>query len=123
MGNNINNIQISGHHIEITEGLENNIKNMINKLQHKFQHITYTHIILKIDSSVHPHLQQAEAELSLSGKKELIFAKASSIDMYDAIHKLKDKLEKQILKHKEIHVNHHGRHNHNNISDYNVDEL
>jgi putative sigma-54 modulation protein len=119
MGNNTNNIKISGHHVEVTEALENHIKNMISKLQHKFVHITHVHVILKIDSSIHPHLQQAEAEVSLSGKKEPIFAKASSIDMYEALHQLKDKLDRQIVKHKEIlkphgdHTHHHNDHLHN----------
>lgn len=110
----INNIKISGHHIEITEALETYIKNIVTKLHQKFNHITNIHVILKIDSSVHPHLQQAEAELSLSGKQELVFAKANSIDMYNALHQLKNKLERQIVKHKEIQANHHHHNNNHN---------
>lgn len=124
MLNNTNNIKISGHHVEVTEALENNIKNMISKLQHKFDHITSVHVLLKIDSSVHPDLQQAEAEVSLSGKKEPIFAKASSIDMYEALHKLKDKLDRQIVKHKEIlktHGDHNQHHNNHLFNDNDAD--
>lgn len=110
-----NNITISGHHIEVTPALESNIKNMINKLQCKFNHITSVHVTLKIDST-HPQLQQAEAEVCLCGKKEPIFAKASSADMYDSLHKLKDKLDRQITKHKEI-LKDHGDHNHDHNHD------
>lgn len=124
MPKNTNNIKISGHHVEVTEALENYIKNMISKLQHKFYHITHVHVILKIDSSIHPYLQQAEAEVSLSGKQEPIFAKASSIDMYEALHQLKDKLNRQIVKHKEIlkpHGNHNHHHNDHLYNDSNTD--
>ena len=106
-----NNLTISGHHMEVTPALELNVKNMVHKLQHKFDHITNVHVTLKVDS-VHPHLQQAEAEVCLCGRKEPIFAKASSTDMYDSLHKLRDKLDRQIVKHKAI-LKMNGDHNHN----------
>ncbi len=118
--NTNNTITISGHHVEITPALESKVKNIIHKLQHKFDHITTVHVTLKIDSSTHPHMQQAEAELNLCGKKEPIFARASSEDMYDSLQKLRDKLDRQIVKHKET-LKTHGEHNHPH-SHHNHDE-
>lgn len=104
MNTSKNNVTIHGHHIEVTPALESNIHNMVIKLHDKFpQIITHINVILKIDSSTKPHSQSAEAELSIKGKKEQVFAKVITLDMYESIHKLKDKLEKQILKHKEKH--------------------
>ncbi len=111
-----NNVTISGHHVEVTPALEKTINDMLHKLQHKFDHITTVHVTLKIDS-IHPHLQQAEAELYLCGKKEPLFAKATSADMYDSLHKLRDKLDRQIVKHKEV-LKMHGDHNHNHSHDH-----
>lgn len=114
-----NNTTISGHHIEITPAIESTVNTMIEKLKHKFDHIITVHVTLKIDPA-HPHLQHAEAKLTLQGKKEPIFAQASSDDMYKSIHLLKDKLDHQIIKHKEIiknhgkHANHHGNHDNKN---------
>lgn len=110
MNTNHSNFTIYGHHIEVTPALEDNIKNIANKLTHKFQDlITDFRFTIKIDSTVHPHLQEAEAEVSLRGKKEKVFAKASSVDMYDSLHVLKGKLERQILKHKELNNGHHEK--------------
>jgi putative sigma-54 modulation protein len=111
-------VTISGHRINITPALQENIENMAQKLQSKCDNITNIHIILKIDA-VHPHLQRAEAEVGLSGKKEAIFAKASSEDMYKSLHQLKNKLNKQIVKHKEkkrVDGNHNHSHTHHNYN-------
>jgi len=108
--NTNNNITIYGHHIEISPALEAEINNMVHKLQHKFDHITTAHITLKVDK-VHPHMQNAEAELNLCGRKEPIFAKVSSSNMYDSLKKLREKLDRQIVKHKE-NLKAHGEHNH-----------
>jgi putative sigma-54 modulation protein len=116
--NNIN-ITISGHHIEVTPALEAEINNMIHKLQHKFNHITKAHVLLKIDNSSHLPAQLAEAELHLSHKKEPIFAKVSSDNMYDSLNALSDKLSRQITKHKESLSRHvpHDNHDHHHIKD------
>ena len=108
--NNTNNHNVSAHGVTITPAIQANIDSMINKLKTKFNNITNIHVNLKVDS-VHPHLQHAEAEVHLSGKKETVVAKASSEDLYKSLHELKHKLDKQITKHKEI-VQSHGNHNH-----------
>ncbi len=121
--NTDNNVTISGHHIEVTPALEAEIKNMVNKLRHKFEHITTAHITLKVDR-VHPHKQNAEAELNLCGKKEPIFAKVSSDNMYDSLKKLREKLDRQIVKHKEslkFHGDHNHEHDHHHNNALNLD--
>jgi putative sigma-54 modulation protein len=107
-------ITISGHHVTVTPALETKITNMITKLQKKFDHITTVHVMLKVEGA-HTPTQLAEAEVFLSSQREPLFAKANSGDMYESIKKLSDKLDRQIVDHKEK-LQQHGDPNHNHAS-------
>lgn len=120
-----NNITISGHHIDITPALEKEINHIVEQLQHKCDSLTNVHVTLKIDTSTttHKQRQKAEAKCHLFGKD--IFAEVSSDDMYDALKKLKSKLERQIIKHKETikcHVEHNHQHEHHHNNAFKSDE-
>lgn len=88
-------INLSGHHIDITESLRNYVDTKFEKLERHFDHINNVHVILKVEKLV----QTAEARLHLSGAE--IFAESEHSDMYAAIDSLIDKLDRQVLKHKE----------------------
>ena len=97
-------LSISGHHIEVTEPLRNYVTEKLQRLERHYDHITNTHVIL----SVNKLQQRAEATIHISGAE--LFADADCDDLYAAIDKLADKLDRQILKHKEkIEDRHHGR--------------
>ncbi len=62
------------------------------------------HVVLTVEKLE----QRAEATVHISGAE--VFADANCDDMYAAIDKLTDKLDRQILKHKEkLQARHHGR--------------
>lgn len=109
--NTNNNFTISGHHVEITPTLEEKIQSIIAKLTHKFDHVTSIHVTLKIEGN-RGLTQKAEAELKLCGGKQPIFAEATSIDMYQSLDELEQKLNKLIVKHKELLKTHGEQHNH-----------
>ncbi len=88
-------INISGHHLEITDSLRDYVNNKIERLTHHHDRITNTHVILSVDKLIH----KAEATLHVSGKD--LFADATHEDMYAAIDSLSDKLDRQLIKHKE----------------------
>jgi putative sigma-54 modulation protein len=88
-------INISGHHLEVTESLRDYVTSKIERLSHHHDRITNTHVILSVDKLV----QKAEASLHVSGKD--IFADATHDDLYAAIDALVDKLDRQLIKHKE----------------------
>lgn len=88
-------INISGHHLEVTEALRDYVTSKIERLSHHHDRITNTHVILTLDKLV----QKAEATMHVSGKD--LFAESSSDDMYAAIDDLADKLDRQLIKHKE----------------------
>ncbi|HWV15625.1 MAG TPA: ribosome-associated translation inhibitor RaiA [Cellvibrio sp.] len=88
-------LNISGHHLEITDSLRNYVNSKLERLNNHHDRITSTNVILSVDKLV----QKAEATLHVSGKD--IFADASDEDLYAAIDALADKLDRQLIKHKE----------------------
>ncbi len=94
-------INITGHHIEVTEALRNYIENKCQRLERHFDQLTNIHVVLNVEKM----RQKAEATLYLSGVD--IFASAENEDMYAAIDDLADKLDRQIKKHREKLTDHH----------------
>jgi len=94
-------LDITGHHIDVTPLLNNYIKDKVTRLKRHFDQVLNIHVILEVQKKSH----KAEASLNVSGNH--IFAVANGNDMYTAIDALADKLDRQILKHKEKIRNHH----------------
>lgn len=88
-------VNISGHHLEITDSLRDYVTNKVDRLANHHDRITNTHVILSVDKLIH----KAEATIHVSGKD--LFADATHEDMYAAIDALTDKLDRQLIKHKE----------------------
>ena len=88
-------INLTGHHVDITDSLRDYVDTKFSKLERHFDHINNVHVILKVEK-----LQQiAEATLHLSGTE--VFATSEHADMYAAIDALIAKLDRQVIKHKE----------------------
>ncbi len=97
-------LSISGHHIDITEPLRDYVTGKLDRLVRHSDHMTNVHVVLSVEKLV----QKAEATVHLSGAE--LYADASTEDMYAAIDQLADKLDRQLLRHKEKTVNrHHAR--------------
>ena len=93
-------LTITGHHLEITNPLKAYVENKLERLQRHFDQITTTHVTLTVDKLV----QRAEANIHIAGGD--LFAQAESEDMYAAIDALADKLDRQLIKHKQKHRGH-----------------
>ncbi len=96
-------INITGHHIEITDSLKSFVTEKMQKLTRHFDHVTIAHTILSVDKQG----QKAEATVHASGKD--LFAEHTTEDMYASIDGLVDKLDRQIIKHKEKIGSHHKK--------------
>jgi len=97
-------LNISGHHVDVTDALKSYVEDKLQKLERHYDHITNAHVVLTIEKLQ----QKAEATIHISGAE--LFADANCDDMYAAIDKLTDKLDRQILKHKEkLQNRHQGR--------------
>ena len=91
-------INVSGHHLEITTPLREYVENKFSRLQRHFDNITNTEVILSVEKLV----QKAEATIHVSGAD--LFANADDEDMYAAIDALTDKLDSKLLNPKEKNV-------------------
>jgi putative sigma-54 modulation protein len=91
---------IHGHHLEITDPIREHVKSKLSKLERHYQPINSISVFLSIDKSI----QKAEATIHVSGAE--LFANAEYDDLYVAIDALSDKLDRQLIKHKEKHRNH-----------------
>lgn len=94
-------IDLTGHHTEITEPLRDYVKAKMERLERHFDHVIDVHVVLTVEKLRH----KAEANMLLSGNK--IHADAVEEDMYAAIDALVDKLDRQVVKHKEKLKDHH----------------
>ncbi len=94
-------IDVTGHHVELTDPLRNYVNEKFVRLERHFDHVTDVHVILSVEKLRHT----AEATIHISGGK--LFADSTDEDMYAAIDSLTDKLDRQIKKHKEKLTDHH----------------
>ncbi|WP_133470770.1 ribosome hibernation promoting factor [Paraglaciecola marina] len=93
-------INLTGHHVDITDSLRDYVDTKFTKLERHFDHINNVHVILNVEKLS----QKAEATLHLSGTE--VFATSEHTDMYAAIDGLIDKLDRQVLKYKEKQQRH-----------------
>lgn len=88
-------INTSGHHLDLTPAIKNYVNSKLEKLGRHNDRITNVNVILSVEKLE----QKAEATIHVNGKE--IFANSSSEDLYAAIDSLSDKLDRQLIKHKE----------------------
>ncbi|MEL0270620.1 MAG: ribosome-associated translation inhibitor RaiA [Gammaproteobacteria bacterium] len=93
-------LNISGHHLDITEAIKEHTLEKLAKIKHHFDQVINVNMILEVEKDT----QKAEATIHVSGAD--LFAKAESNDMYVSIDQLVNKLDTQIKKHKEKLQNH-----------------
>jgi putative sigma-54 modulation protein len=97
-------LNVTGHHVDITDSLRDYVENKIDKVGRHFDLVSDVHCILKVEKLRHT----AEATVSVNGGR--IYADATEEDMYAAIDGLVDKLDRQVRKYKEKLGDHHARH-------------
>ncbi|MEO1957669.1 MAG: ribosome-associated translation inhibitor RaiA [Methylophilaceae bacterium] len=95
------NLQLSGHHLEITAALKKYIETKLEKISNHFDHV----IDVKVTMRVEKLAQKVEATLHVPGND--LHAESSDENMYSAIDILMSKLDRLVLKHKEKNSNHH----------------
>ena len=88
-------LNVSGHHLEVTDSLRNYVSIKLERLERHFGRINKMNVIL----SVEKQRQKAESTIQVSGGE--IYADAEHDDLYAAIDMLADKLDRQIIKKKE----------------------
>jgi putative sigma-54 modulation protein len=94
-------INLTGHHLDITTSLRDYVNEKFERLERHFDHVIDAHVILTVEKLRH----KAEAAMVVSGSR--LFADNVQEDMYAAIDGLVDKLDRQIVRHKEKLKDHH----------------
>ncbi len=96
-------MNVSGHHIEITDALRQYVESKMERLERHCELVSDIHCILSVEKLRH----KAEAKVNVNG--DTVFAEATQEDMYAAIDGLVDKLDRRVRKHKEKLIDHHAR--------------
>lgn len=89
------NLNMTGHHLEITPSIRDYVSSKMIRINRHFDHVIDVSMILSVEKL----RQKIEANVHLSGKD--IFVECEDADMYAAIDLLVDKLDRQIIKHKD----------------------
>jgi len=95
------NLQVSGHHLEITPALRDYVTEKLERVTRHFDHVIDVNAILSVEKLK----QKAEVTVHLSGKD--IYVESVDEDLYAAIDILADKLDRQIQKYKQKLQDHH----------------
>jgi putative sigma-54 modulation protein len=97
------NLQLTGHQLNITPAIRTYVTSKLERITRHFDHVIDVNVIM----SVNKLEQRIEANVHVPGGA--IFCESCEPDMYAAIDNLVDKLDRQIIKHKEKSTGH--RHN------------
>ncbi len=105
------NLQITGHHIEVTPALREYVETKLERVIRHFDNVIGVNVILSVEKLQ----QKAEVTVHIPGKD--IFVENASEDMYASIDVLMDKLDRQVQKHKTKLKDHHREQRHGHTRD------
>ena len=88
-------LNITGQHLELTDALRDYVSNKVTRLERHVDGITNVQVTLKVEK------ERQIAEATLHGAGADLHATAEAEDMYASIDALTDKIDRQLIKHKE----------------------
>jgi putative sigma-54 modulation protein len=89
------NLNVSGHHVDVTPALRSYVAKKLERITHHFDHVIDAHVILTVEKLK----QKAEVTLHVRGKD--LHCECEDGDLYAAIDLLADKLDRQVLRYKD----------------------
>ena len=95
-------IQVSGHHIVVTDALRDYVVAKLEKMERHFEGLYEVSVVLSVQKLVH----RAEATVT-AARQKVLHAEAVGADLYASIDTLADKIDAQVRKHKEKLTDHH----------------
>ena len=96
-------LNLSGHHLDITPRMRDYAAGKFKRIKRHFNRVTQIHCILTAEKSQY----KAEATVHLSQGR--LYADAVRHDLRAAVDELVEKLDRQVLRHKEKLHDHHAR--------------
>jgi putative sigma-54 modulation protein len=94
------NLKLTGHQLDVTPAIRAYVVDKLDRIARHFDHVIDVTVVLSVDKLQHC----AEATVHVRGKD--LHAQATEQDMYASIDVLADKLDRMVLKHKEIRNDH-----------------
>jgi putative sigma-54 modulation protein len=88
-------LAIHGNHLEVTDALRQYVQGKLERVRRHFDQVIDAEVQLSVDK-----LQQ-KAEITLRVSGSALHAESSDGDLYAAIDCLMDKLDRQVIKHKD----------------------
>jgi putative sigma-54 modulation protein len=89
------NLNLTGNHLAITPAIRDYVLAKLLRVRRHFDHVIDVNVVLSVEK-----LQQ-KVEVNLHARGKDIHVEAIDADMYAAIDALADRLDRQVLKHKE----------------------
>jgi len=100
------NLTISGHHLEVTPALRSYVTDKLDRITRHFDQVVDVKVLLSIENQTEKQRRQ-KAECNIHVKGNDMFAESAHQDLYAAVDDLVDKLDRQVVKHKDRIRNHH----------------
>ena len=100
------NLTISGHHLEVTPALRGYVTSKLERISRHFDQVVDIRVLLSVDNlKEKDQRQRAECNIHVKGRD--LFAESAHADLYAAVDELADKLDRQVLRHKDRTQEHH----------------
>ena len=100
------NLTISGHHLEITPALRSYVTNKLDRITRHFDQVVDVKVLMTVEKQKEKERRQ-RAECTIRVKGNDLFAESAHEDLYAAVDELVDKLDRQVVRHKDRLQDHH----------------
>jgi len=100
------NLTISGHHLEVTPALRSYVTGKLDRIKRHFDQVVDVKVLLSVEKQKEKEGRQ-RAECNIHVKGNDMFAESTHEDLYAAVDELVDKLDRQVVRHKDRIQNHH----------------
>jgi len=100
------NLTISGHHLDVTPALRTYVTSKLDRITRHFDQVVDVKVILTVEKQKEKERRQ-RAECNIHVKGNDMFAESSHADLYAAVDELVDKLDRQVVRHKDRLQDHH----------------
>ncbi len=100
------NLTISGQHLEVTPAMRSYVMTKLDRVIRHFDQVVDVKVRLTVDNQKEKE-RRPRAECNIHVKGNDLFAESSHEDLYAAVDELVNKLDRQVVNHKERRQNHH----------------
>jgi putative sigma-54 modulation protein len=101
------NLTISGHHLDVTPALRNYVTSKLDRITRHFDQLVDIKVLLSVEKQKEKERRQ-RAECNIHVKGNDLFAESTHADLYAAVDELMDKLDRQVVRHKDRLQSHHA---------------